>query len=136
LTDKAVARCPTTRDKGEILYKPLAFFTTNSPKYSEDPATFWQRVKHSTTSLVFRLAPFAEILVSMPAKNKKAAEPTSSRSASARAVAASKPPSRKRKMAGAEKKYYAVRFGKVPGVYTDWTECQGQISGFKGAICS
>ena len=28
--------------------------------------------------------------------------------------------------------YYAVRRGKVPGVYTSWEECQKQLKGFKG----
>lgn len=32
-----------------------------------------------------------------------------------------------------DKKYYAVRAGHVPGVYTKWNECLGQIKGFKGA---
>lgn len=30
-------------------------------------------------------------------------------------------------------KYYAVRKGKEPGIYTTWAECQKQVSGFKGA---
>lgn len=136
MTDKAVACNPKTRDKGDLPYAAPGFFASNSSRYTEGPATLWRRLKLSTTGLIFRLAPFADIRVSMPAKNQKAAVPTSSRSASAHAVAASQPLSKKRKMGGAEKKYYAVRFGKKPGVYTDWTECQEQISGFKGAICS
>ena len=28
--------------------------------------------------------------------------------------------------------YYAVKRGKVPGVYTSWEECQKQLKGFKG----
>ncbi|MDD7462882.1 MAG: ribonuclease H family protein [Anaerococcus sp.] len=31
-------------------------------------------------------------------------------------------------------KYYAVRKGKVPGIYTTWDECKTQVHGFKGAI--
>lgn len=31
-------------------------------------------------------------------------------------------------------KYYAVRKGKVPGIYTSWDECKIQVHGFKGAI--
>lgn len=38
-------------------------------------------------------------------------------------------------MDGAESKFYAVRAGHKPGVYTTWTICQQQISGFKGAQC-
>lgn len=30
-------------------------------------------------------------------------------------------------------KFYAVRHGHIPGVYTDWPACQAQIKGFKGA---
>ncbi len=31
-------------------------------------------------------------------------------------------------------KYYAVKKGKTPGVYTSWSECQFQTKGFSGAI--
>lgn len=30
-------------------------------------------------------------------------------------------------------KYYAVRAGKSPGIYTSWEECKKQVHGFKGA---
>ena len=30
-------------------------------------------------------------------------------------------------------KYYAVKVGKVPGVYTTWDQCKEQVNGFKGA---
>lgn len=40
--------------------------------------------------------------------------------------------SKKRKM---EQKYYAVRAGKVPGVYLTYDECKEQCAGFKGAVC-
>ena len=30
-------------------------------------------------------------------------------------------------------KYYAVRKGKNPGIYTEWSECSSNIIGFKGA---
>lgn len=32
-------------------------------------------------------------------------------------------------------KYYAVKAGKVPGVYLSWKECQDNTTGFKGASC-
>lgn len=32
------------------------------------------------------------------------------------------------------KKYYAVKKGRVPGIYLNWAECQKNISGFSGAI--
>ena len=31
------------------------------------------------------------------------------------------------------KKFYAVRKGLVPGIYTTWGECQQNINGFPGA---
>lgn len=31
-------------------------------------------------------------------------------------------------------KYYAVRVGKVPGIYRSWADCQKQVIGYKGAI--
>lgn len=31
-------------------------------------------------------------------------------------------------------KYYAVKIGKQPGIYTSWEECKEQVTGFKGAI--
>lgn len=32
------------------------------------------------------------------------------------------------------KKYYAVKVGATPGIYTTWDEAQAQVSGFNGAI--
>ena len=32
-------------------------------------------------------------------------------------------------------KYYAVKAGKTPGVYTSWEDCQNNTFGFKGAAC-
>jgi ribonuclease HI len=61
----------------------------------------------------------------MPPTNRKSA-----------AVNTAEPPSKKRKMDTAEQKYYAVRAGHKPGVYTSWAICQQQISGFKGALCT
>lgn len=31
-------------------------------------------------------------------------------------------------------KFYAVKAGRIPGIYTTWPECQAQINGFSGAI--
>ena len=33
----------------------------------------------------------------------------------------------------AKKKYYGVRIGKIPGVYSTWDECKAQIDGVSGA---
>ncbi len=32
-----------------------------------------------------------------------------------------------------KKKYYAVRSGRVPGIYTSWEDCKAQVEGFSGA---
>jgi len=34
----------------------------------------------------------------------------------------------------AKKNYYAVRIGKIPGIYTDWEDCKAQVTGYKGAV--
>jgi hypothetical protein len=69
----------------------------------------------------------------MATPNKKPAAPGSTASLDA-------PPSKKRKMdkmdhSPTDQKYYAVRVGYKPGVYTNWAICQQQITGYKGAIC-
>ncbi|MCR5176312.1 MAG: ribonuclease H family protein [Anaerovibrio sp.] len=33
----------------------------------------------------------------------------------------------------AQKKFYAVKQGRQPGIYTTWAECQKQTTGYKGA---
>jgi len=33
----------------------------------------------------------------------------------------------------AQKKYYGVRTGRTPGVYSTWAECQAQVHGYPGA---
>lgn len=30
-------------------------------------------------------------------------------------------------------KYYAVKKGKMPGIYYSWNECKTQVDGFSGA---
>lgn len=32
------------------------------------------------------------------------------------------------------KKYYGVKVGKVPGIYTTWDECKKQVTGYPGAL--
>ncbi len=34
----------------------------------------------------------------------------------------------------AKKNFYAVKFGKVPGIYKTWPECQSNTSGYPGAV--
>lgn len=34
----------------------------------------------------------------------------------------------------ASTKYYAVKIGKTPGIYTSWDECKKQVEGFSGAL--
>lgn len=33
----------------------------------------------------------------------------------------------------AKKKYYAVKIGRTPGIYTSWEACKAQVDGFKSA---
>lgn len=33
----------------------------------------------------------------------------------------------------AKKKYYAVRAGRTPGIYTNWDACKAQVDGFANA---
>ena len=33
-----------------------------------------------------------------------------------------------------KKKYYAVKKGKVPGIYETWNEAKAQVDGFSGAV--
>lgn len=33
-----------------------------------------------------------------------------------------------------EKKYYAVKVGRHPGIYNTWAECRSQVIGFKNAV--
>ena len=30
-------------------------------------------------------------------------------------------------------KFYAVKVGKIPGIYKSWAECEAQVKGYKGA---
>lgn len=32
-----------------------------------------------------------------------------------------------------QQKYYAVRVGRIPGIYLNWDDCKKQVDGFKGA---
>lgn len=43
--------------------------------------------------------------------------------------------SKKRKLGEDVQKFYAVRAGRVPGVYMTWKECQDHTTGFGGALC-
>lgn len=43
--------------------------------------------------------------------------------------------SKKRKVEGSGQKFYAVRVGRIPGVYTEYSQCQAQTAGFRGAVC-
>ena len=33
-----------------------------------------------------------------------------------------------------EKKFYAVRVGRTPGIYNTWDDCKANVHGFPGAI--
>lgn len=46
------------------------------------------------------------------------------------------PASSKKRKVETGPKYYAVKAGFEPGVYTQYSDCQRQTAGFKGAICT
>lgn len=60
-------------------------------------------------------------------------KPKSNGAAYAAASPSTKPYKRKRKQG--EERWYAVRAGRVPGVYDTWAECQANIVAFRGAVC-
>lgn len=41
----------------------------------------------------------------------------------------------KKRKAATQPKFYAVRAGRNPGVFSDWNQCKESITGFKGASC-
>lgn len=64
----------------------------------------------------------------MPSTRKEAAAAASSSSKTS-------PIAHKRKRKPGEARFYAVRSGRIPGVYTTWDECQQMINGYAGAQC-
>lgn len=70
----------------------------------------------------------------MPAaRTKKSDAPNASAMANDASKMSSAPVKRKRRPG--EQRYYAVRAGKIPGVYMSWAECQAMTNGFAGANC-
>lgn len=70
----------------------------------------------------------------MPAaRTKKGDAPAASAMANDASKMNSAPVKRKRRPG--EQRYYAVRAGKIPGVYMSWAECQAMTNGFAGANC-
>lgn len=70
----------------------------------------------------------------MPAaRTKKGDAPTAPAAANDASKMNSAPVKRKRRPG--EQRYYAVRAGKIPGVYMSWAECQAMTNGFAGANC-
>lgn len=70
----------------------------------------------------------------MPAaRTKKGDAPTAPAMANDASKMNSAPVKRKRRPG--EQRYYAVRAGKIPGVYMSWAECQAMTNGFAGANC-
>ncbi|KAJ0125090.1 ribonuclease h [Diaporthe amygdali] len=68
----------------------------------------------------------------MPAARTKKGDAPST-SAIANDASKMNPASVKRKRRPGEQRYYAVRAGKIPGVYLSWAECQAMTNGFAGA---
>ena len=87
-----------------------------------------RRRRHPVPSKVARL-----LTVSLARLAAPDMPPTHSKTAPVKAAESA---SKKRKLDATEQKYYAVRAGFKPGVYTTWAICQQQITGFKGAQCA
>jgi hypothetical protein len=49
--------------------------------------------------------------------------------------AASTPTAGTKRKRTSDQKFYAVREGKKPGIYSTWEECLSQVTGHKGASC-
>lgn len=82
--------------------------------------------QRTTLLKAFQLATRAAI-DSMP-KQQAPASPTAT-------APGSKPTSYKRKRKPGEARFYAVRVGRVPGIYGSWEECQAMINAYPGASC-
>lgn len=87
---------------------------------AEDLTVYQQHARLSAFYLATRAA-------TMPSTRKEASAASSSKKASQVTY--------KRKRKPGEARYYAVRAGRIPGVYTTWEECQQMINGFAGAQC-
>lgn len=113
---------------GNYLRSP---YRTHSPltdhgKIDEQKAEAWIKYQEHARLAVFYLATYA---ATMPSTRKEASAASASSSSKASPIA------HKRKRKPGEARYYAVRAGRIPGVYTTWDECQSMINGFAGAQC-
>lgn len=102
--------------------------------------TFWietyETVELTRTQLrsLRRANRLATRATTMPAaRTKKGDAPNASAMANDASKMNSAPAKRKRRPG--EQRYYAVRAGKIPGVYMSWAECQAMTNGFAGANC-
>lgn len=104
------------------------------------PAEYLTDYQEHAGLLAFYLATCATI--SRTATTATTTMPSTRKDASSAAAAASStnnnkasPVAHKRKRKPGEARYYAVRAGRIPGVYTTWDECQSMINGYAGAQC-
>lgn len=102
--------------------------------------TFWietyetVELTHTQIRSLRRANCLATRATNMPAaRTKKGDAPNAS--AMANDGSKANPASVKRKRRPGEQRYYAVRAGKIPGVYMSWAECQAMTNGFAGANC-
>ena len=124
LVDKAAATLAgpfDTTATSASTHIPRALISANLARLWDQRQPAWNTV---VGLVVSPAACLAALSVKMPSSSKKATP-----------AATAEPPSKKRKMDATEQKYYAVRAGFKPGVYTTWAICQQQITGFKGAQC-
>jgi hypothetical protein len=124
LVDKAAATLAGPSDTTAIpvsAHIPRSLIGANLARLWDQRQPAWNTV---VALVVSPAACLAALTANMPSSSKKTTP-----------AATTEPPSKKRKMDATEQKYYAVRAGFKPGVYTTWAICQQQITGFKGAQC-
>lgn len=122
-------------------YPPPNLLPRTARRSSRSPtSTFWIET-HETVELtriqlrsLRRANRLATRATTMPAaRTKKGDAPNASAMANDASKMSSAPVKRKRRPG--EQRYYAVRAGKIPGVYMSWAECQAMTNGFAGANC-
>lgn len=138
--------CSSSLNKGAtqiftLHWPPPDPLPRNALRSSRSPTTtFWietyETAELTETQLrsLRRANRLATRATTMPAaRTKKGDAPNAS--AAANSTNTMNPAPIKRKRRPGEQRYYAVRAGKIPGVYMSWAECQAMTNGFAGANC-
>lgn len=115
--------------------------TTALRSSSRSPtATFWietcetVELTHTQLHSLSRANRLATRATTMPAARTKKGDAPNAPAAANDATKMNAAPVKRKRRPG-EQRYYAVRAGKIPGVYMSWAECQAMTNGFAGANC-